>query len=105
MLDRQSHSPDTMTEADSEAPCSERDDAATDRSPTPGKIGFVGLGRMGAAMAANLAAAGYHVVGYVRRQELMDKVQGRGVIPTMDVSELFDCEIAVCMLPDDDAVR
>jgi 3-hydroxyisobutyrate dehydrogenase-like beta-hydroxyacid dehydrogenase len=94
-----------MTEADSEAPCSERDDAATDRSPTPGKIGFVGLGRMGAAMAANLAAAGYHVVGYVRRQELMDKVQGRGVIPTMDVSELFDCEIVVSMLPDDDAVR
>src|ERR1700759_3421258 len=35
----------------------------------PGQVGFVGLGRMGAAMAANLAAAGRRVIGYVRRPE------------------------------------
>ena len=50
------------------------------RSPTPGKIGFVGLGHMGIAMAANLAAAGCHVIGYVRRRELMDKLGG-SVLP------------------------
>ena len=32
-----------------------------------GEIGFVGLGRMGAAMAANLAAKGRPVIAYVRR--------------------------------------
>jgi 3-hydroxyisobutyrate dehydrogenase-like beta-hydroxyacid dehydrogenase len=97
MLDRQSRSP--------VAGRSESDDPSATRSPTPGKIGFVGLGHMGAAMAANLAAAGWHVTGYVRRRELMDKVAGFGVTPTMDIAELFDCEIVISMLPDDDAVR
>jgi 3-hydroxyisobutyrate dehydrogenase-like beta-hydroxyacid dehydrogenase len=101
MLDRQSRSGDTNASAGS----GEHSDASAGRSPTPGKIGFVGLGHMGTAMAANLAAAGCHVVGYVRRQELIDKVQGIGVTPTMDIAELFDCEIVISMLPDDTAVR
>src|SRR3977135_3439791 len=75
------------------------------RPPVQGKIGFVGLGHMGTAMAANLVAAGCHVTGYVRRQELMDKVDGLGVIPTMNMTELFDCEIVITMLSDDEAVR
>jgi 3-hydroxyisobutyrate dehydrogenase-like beta-hydroxyacid dehydrogenase len=75
------------------------------RPPTPGKVGFVGLGHMGTAMAANLAAAGCHVIGYVRRQEQMGRVQGLGVTPTIDIAELFDCEIVISMLPDDAAVR
>ncbi len=105
MLDRQSHSPAITTETGSEVPRLEDGDALIDRSPTPGKIGFVVLGHMGTAMAANLAAAGCHVIGYLRRRELMDKVDGLGVTSTMDISELFDCEIVVSMLPDDDAVR
>jgi 3-hydroxyisobutyrate dehydrogenase-like beta-hydroxyacid dehydrogenase len=105
MLDRQSHSPTIMAEAVSEVPSLEDGDASIDRSPTPGRIGFVGLGAMGTAMAANLAAAGCEVIGYVRRQELMDKVDRLGVTSTMDISELFDCEIVISMLPDDDAVR
>ena len=32
-------------------------------------IGFVGLGAMGAGMAANLVKAGFAVTGYDRRQE------------------------------------
>jgi 3-hydroxyisobutyrate dehydrogenase-like beta-hydroxyacid dehydrogenase len=101
MLDRQSR----MAEASSKARLSESDDTSAGRSPTPGKIGFVGLGHMGAAMAVNLVSAGCHVIGYVRRKELMGKVDGFGVTPTMDISELFDCEIVISMLPDDDAVR
>jgi phosphoglycerate dehydrogenase-like enzyme len=31
-----------------------------------GEIGFVGLGHMGTAMAANLAAGGHRVTAYVR---------------------------------------
>jgi 3-hydroxyisobutyrate dehydrogenase-like beta-hydroxyacid dehydrogenase len=60
---------------------------------------------MGTAMAANLVAAGCPVIGYVRRQDQMGKVHALGVSPTMEISELFDCEIVISMLPDDDAVR
>jgi 3-hydroxyisobutyrate dehydrogenase-like beta-hydroxyacid dehydrogenase len=105
MLDRQSSSQRTVAEAGSRASRLEESGASADRSPTPGKIGFVGLGHMGTAMAANLAAAGCHVTGYVRRQEQMGKVHGLGVSPTMDLSELFDSEIVISMLPDDDTVR
>ena len=85
MLDRQSSSPNASTEAGSEVPHLGDGDALAGRSPTPGKIGFVGLGHMGIAMAANLAAVGCHVIGYVRRRELIDKVEGLGVAPTMDM--------------------
>jgi lactate dehydrogenase-like 2-hydroxyacid dehydrogenase len=71
MLDRQSRSRGITTSAGSE----QHSDGPSGRSPAPGKIGFVGLGHMGTAMAANLAAAGCQVIGYVRRQELIDKVQ------------------------------
>jgi 3-hydroxyisobutyrate dehydrogenase-like beta-hydroxyacid dehydrogenase len=101
MLDRQSGPRGTIAGAGS----GERSNAAAGRSPRPGKIGFVGLGHMGTVMAANLAAAGFHVTGYVRRQELLGKVQALGVTPTMDIADLFDCEIVISMLPDDAAVR
>ncbi len=45
------------------------------RVPVQGEIGFVGLGHMGTAMAANLAAAGFRVIAYVRRPDQMDKLQ------------------------------
>ena len=41
-----------------------------------GNIGFVGLGRMGTAMAANLAASGAHVTAYVRHPDQMQKLPG-----------------------------
>jgi 3-hydroxyisobutyrate dehydrogenase-like beta-hydroxyacid dehydrogenase len=74
-------------------------------SSTPGEIGFVGLGRMGAAMAANLAAAGRHVIAYVRRQDQIGKLEALGLKPTTDIGDLIDCEFIISMLPDDDAVR
>ena len=40
------------------------------RQAIQGRIGFVGLGRMGSAMAANLAAGGCHVTAYIRRPGL-----------------------------------
>jgi 3-hydroxyisobutyrate dehydrogenase-like beta-hydroxyacid dehydrogenase len=72
--------------------------------PVRGKTGFVGLGRMGTAMAANLAAAGRQVIAYVRHQDRMDKLAELGLEPTTDITDLFDCEIVISMLPDDDAV-
>jgi len=79
-------------------------EAPTLAMPVQGKTGFVGLGHMGTAMAANLAAAGRKVVAYVRHQDRMNKLAELGLEPTTDITDLFDCEIVVSMLPDDDAV-
>ena len=39
------------------------------RAANRGSVEFIGLGRMGTAMAANLAAAGVRVIAYVRRSD------------------------------------
>src|ERR1700692_4936451 len=75
------------------------------RPPAQGEIGFVGLGQMGTAMAANLASAGHRVVAYVRRPEQQGKLAALGLKPTTDFADLFDCEVVISMLPDDAAVR
>jgi 3-hydroxyisobutyrate dehydrogenase-like beta-hydroxyacid dehydrogenase len=69
------------------------------------QIGFVGLGRMGRAMAANLVAAGHKVIAYVRRPEQIAQLEALGLHATTDIADVFDCEIVITMLPDDDAVR
>jgi 3-hydroxyisobutyrate dehydrogenase-like beta-hydroxyacid dehydrogenase len=70
-----------------------------------GEIGFVGLGQMGTAMAANLAAAGRRVIAYIRRPDRMGKLEAMGLKPTTDMGDLLDCELVISMLPDDAAVR
>ena len=71
----------------------------------PSLVGFVGLGHMGTAMASNLAAAGHRVVAYVRHPDQMDKLVAHGLKPTTKITNLFDCDIVISMLPDDTAVR
>ncbi len=80
-------------------------DESTGRFPTTSKVGFVGLGHMGTAMATNLAAAGHRVSAYVRRPDQISTLSALGVAPTLNLTELFDCEIVISMLPDDNAVR
>lgn len=75
------------------------------RSPVLGEIGFVGLGHMGTAMAANLAASGRRVIAYVRRPDQIGKFEALRLTPTTDIGDLLDCEVVISMLPDDDAVR
>ena len=60
---------------------------------------------MGTAMAANLATAGHRVSAYVRHADQLDKLAALGLEPTTEMTRLFDCEVVVSMLPDDDAVR
>lgn len=79
--------------------------AAGVRAAKRGSVGFIGLGRMGTAMAANLAAAQYRVIAYVRRPDQMDKLATLGVKPTTEITNLFNCEVVISMLPDDTAVR
>src|SRR6266436_8382871 len=75
------------------------------RRPLQGEIGFVGLGHMGTAMAANLVASGRRVVAYVRRPDQIGKLEALGLRPTTDIGDLLDCELVISMLLDDDAVR
>jgi len=90
----------------SEVPRSEsRRRSQSGREPIMGEIGFIGLGRMGTAMAANLAAAGWPVVSYVRRADQIDRLVSIGIKATTDIGDLLDCEVIISMLPDDDAVR
>jgi 3-hydroxyisobutyrate dehydrogenase-like beta-hydroxyacid dehydrogenase len=79
-------------------------DGVADR-PRPGKIGFIGLGLMGSAMARNLAVAGYSVNAYIRRPEQVEDLSAHGLNATLHKQELLDCEIVISMLPDDSAVR
>jgi 3-hydroxyisobutyrate dehydrogenase-like beta-hydroxyacid dehydrogenase len=60
---------------------------------------------MGAVMATNIATAGFQVVGYVRHKDQVDKLAALGLRPTLEITDLFDCDIVVTMLPDDAAVR
>jgi 3-hydroxyisobutyrate dehydrogenase-like beta-hydroxyacid dehydrogenase len=76
-----------------------------DGTSVQGDVGFVGLGHMGTAMAANLASAGRRVIAYVRRSEQIGKLVALGLKPTTDFADLFDCEVVISMLPDDAAVR
>jgi 3-hydroxyisobutyrate dehydrogenase-like beta-hydroxyacid dehydrogenase len=80
-------------------------DSPSDRAHAESRIGFVGLGHMGTAMAANLADAGHHVIAYVRRPDHLDGFAALGLEPTTSFASLFDCGIVITMLPDDAAVR
>jgi 3-hydroxyisobutyrate dehydrogenase-like beta-hydroxyacid dehydrogenase len=77
----------------------------TEAAPVREEVGFVGLGRMGTAMAANLAAAGYTLTAYVRRPEQTDRLVPLGLKPTTRITDLFDQDVVVSMLPDDEAAR
>jgi 3-hydroxyisobutyrate dehydrogenase-like beta-hydroxyacid dehydrogenase len=79
--------------------------ASNSRLPVQDEIGFVGLGHMGTAMAANLAAPGRRVIAYVRRPNQMGKLVALGLRPTTDMTRLFGCDVVISMLPDDAAVR
>jgi 3-hydroxyisobutyrate dehydrogenase-like beta-hydroxyacid dehydrogenase len=70
-----------------------------------GEIGFIGLGHMGTAMAANLAASGRRVIACVRRPDLIGQLEALGLRPTTDIGDLLDCEVVISMLPDDAAVH
>jgi 3-hydroxyisobutyrate dehydrogenase-like beta-hydroxyacid dehydrogenase len=80
-------------------------ESANDHSQRQPDVGFIGLGLMGGAMAANLVAAGHRVIAYVRHPDQADRLSALGVDATMEVSDVFGCGIVITMLPDDDAVR
>ncbi len=65
------------------------------------KIGFIGLGNMGAPMAANLAAAAHDVTGFDLQAPMPE-----GVRPAASaVQAATDAEVVVTMLPDGAILR
>jgi 3-hydroxyisobutyrate dehydrogenase-like beta-hydroxyacid dehydrogenase len=90
---------------DSALSSSRRANGQSVRTLSKGVVGFVGLGRMGTAMAVNLAAAGRHVVAYVRHPERLSELKALGLTSTTNIADLFDCEFVVSMLPNDDILR
>ncbi|MHA7178080.1 NAD(P)-dependent oxidoreductase [Arthrobacter sp. Sr24] len=67
---------------------------------TPGALGFVGLGHMGAPMAANLLKAGWPVTLWNRSAGAVSELHGQGAHVAETVAELRDHAILIFMLPD-----
>src|SRR4029450_2172117 len=68
------------------------------------KIGFIGLGNMGAGMAANLLKAGHEVTSYNRSQDKVAALAEQGAKPAKSVAETCEGDIVITMLANDDAV-
>src|ERR1700730_16741590 len=69
------------------------------------KIGFIGLGRMGSAMAANLVKAGHDVTVFNRSPEKLRPLLELGAHAAGSVADACRGELVVTMLADDTAVN
>ncbi|HEV7854952.1 MAG TPA: NAD(P)-binding domain-containing protein, partial [Mycobacterium sp.] len=69
------------------------------------QIGFIGLGNMGAAMAANLVKAGHDVTVYNRSRAKVDPLVAEGARPADSVADACRGDVVITMLANDDAVE
>jgi 3-hydroxyisobutyrate dehydrogenase-like beta-hydroxyacid dehydrogenase len=69
------------------------------------KVGFIGLGRMGAGMAANLVKAGHDVTVYNRTPGKVQALVERGARAAARVTDACQGDAVVTMLADDAAVE
>jgi 3-hydroxyisobutyrate dehydrogenase-like beta-hydroxyacid dehydrogenase len=68
-------------------------------------IGFIGLGKMGRGMAANLMKAGHRVTVYNRSPGKAEALVQRGATAAGSVAEASNAEVVFTMLSDDRAVE
>ena len=68
------------------------------------KIGFIGLGHMGSAMAANLVKAGHDVTVFNRSPEKRRALLELGAHKAGSVADACHGEVTITMLADDNAV-
>ena len=68
-------------------------------------VGFIGLGRMGAGMAANLLKAGHHVTVYNRTPGKTADLIALGAKAATRVADACRGEAVITMLANDDAVE
>ena len=70
------------------------------------KIGFIGLGNMGAPMAANLLKAGHQVTGYDLNQQALQTFSQQGGQPARSAAEaIAGADTIITMLPAGEHVR
>jgi 3-hydroxyisobutyrate dehydrogenase-like beta-hydroxyacid dehydrogenase len=69
------------------------------------KIGFIGLGHMGAAMAMNLLKAGHELTVYNRSAEKVKPLISQGARAAGNPAEASNAEVVFTMLADDHAVE
>ena len=69
------------------------------------KVGFIGLGHMGAGMAANLVKAGHDVTVYNRTRRKVEALVAQGAKAASSVSDACTGDAVITMLADDDAVE
>jgi 3-hydroxyisobutyrate dehydrogenase-like beta-hydroxyacid dehydrogenase len=69
------------------------------------RVGFIGLGHMGAGMAANLLKAGHGVTVYNRTRTKVEAVVARGAKAAASVADACRGDAVITMLANDDAVE
>jgi 3-hydroxyisobutyrate dehydrogenase-like beta-hydroxyacid dehydrogenase len=69
------------------------------------RIGFLGLGNMGSAMAANLLKGGHQLRVWNRSPAASAKFAGKGAEAVATPAEAFDADVVFTMLADDEALR
>jgi 3-hydroxyisobutyrate dehydrogenase-like beta-hydroxyacid dehydrogenase len=68
------------------------------------KVGFIGLGRMGSAMAANLVKAGHDVTVYNRSSAKSRSLLDLGAHQASSIADACKGEVVITMLADDAAL-
>src|SRR5881227_3979605 len=69
------------------------------------KIGWIGIGRMGYAMAERLAKSGADLTVWNRTRSKAEPLAARGAKVAASLPELAGCEIVVCMVSTWDDVK
>ena len=70
------------------------------------RIGFIGLGIMGAPMAANLVKAGFEVTGYNRSPGRVEQLAEAGGHGAKDIAgAVREADVVVTMVPDSPDVQ
>ncbi len=69
------------------------------------KVGFIGLGKMGFPMAANLLAAGHRLTVYNRTKSRAAELADRGAIVVDAPEDCCDSSVVITMLSDDKALE
>lgn len=68
-------------------------------------VGFIGIGRMGAGMAANLLKAGHRVTVYNRTPGKAQSLIAQGAHVALSIAEACQADAVITMLADDEAVE
>ena len=69
------------------------------------KVGFIGLGHMGAGMAANLLKAGHRVRAWDKSHEPLDELERAGADIAANAADAVRGDALISMLPNDAALR